>query len=259
MHQLLPRFGDANGSKDAHFKHLTNTGQTPHQPLWLILADGMSRCALDPSETASVAPLFSPSSRMFASTAARGQPELTLSAVRRARRGDTTALDYLYRHCAPGVFAYVRRILRNDYDAQDVTQQVFVKLATSLDKYDSHRADFSAWLLRVAHNVAVDHLRKQRFTPLSDPAEATEVMEQPDLDDGRSLRETFRALSDAQRDVLLLREVAGLTPREVAKRLGKTEAAVNTCHHRARRAAVRSLIAMGSTPATRSTPTQRAA
>ena len=38
---------------------------------------------------------------------------------------------------------------------------------------------------------------------LSDPAEATEVMEQPDLDDGRSLRETFRALSDAQRDVLL--------------------------------------------------------
>jgi RNA polymerase sigma-70 factor (ECF subfamily) len=215
----------------------------------------MSRCALDPSETAPVAPLFSPSSRMFASTAARGQPELTLSAVRRARQGDTAALDYLYRHCAPGVFAYVRRILRNDYDAQDVTQQVFVKLATSLDKYDSHRAEFSAWLLRVAHNVAVDHLRKQRFTPLSDPAEATEVMEQPDLDDGRSLRETFRALSDAQRDVLLLREVAGLTPREVAKRLGKTEAAVNTCHHRARRAAVRSLIAMGSTPATRRTPT----
>ena len=225
----------------------------------MILGGRMPRCALDPSETAPVAPLFSPSSRMFASTAALGQPELTLSAVRRARRGDTAALDYLYRHCAPGVFAYVRRILRNDYDAQDVTQQVFVKLATSLDKYDSQRADFSAWLLRVAHNVAVDHIRKQRFTLLSDPAEATEVMEQPDLDDGRSLREMFRALSDAQRDVLLLREVAGLTPREVAKRLGKTEAAVNTCHHRARRAAVRSLIAMGSTPATRSTATPRAA
>ena len=217
--------------------------------------------ALDPSGTASVAPLFCRSSSTLASTASapRSQRESTLSALRRAKRGDADALDYLYRHYAPGVFAYVRRILRNDYDAQDVTQQVFVKLATSLDKYDARRAGFSAWLLRMAHNLAVDHLRKQRLTLLSDPVETTGDTEQPDLDDGRSLREMFSALSSAQRDVLLLREVVGLTPREVAKRLGKTEAAVNTCHHRARRAAVRSLIAMGSTPATRSTAKQRAA
>jgi RNA polymerase sigma-70 factor, ECF subfamily len=209
--------------------------------------------------TAAVAPLFSRSSRMPACTDPRGQRQWTLSALRRARRGDADALGYLYRHYAPGVFTYVRRILRNDYDAQDVTQQAFVKLATSLDKYDAQRADFSAWMLRLAHNVAVDHLRKQRLTLLSDPVEAVDEAEQPDPDDGRSLRETFRALSSAQRDVLLLREVVGLTPREVAKRLGKTEAAVNTCHHRARRAAVRSLIAMGSTPATRTTAAERAA
>jgi RNA polymerase sigma-70 factor, ECF subfamily len=215
--------------------------------------------APDPSGTASVAPLFSRSSPMLASTGPRGQRESTLSALRRARQGDGDALDYLYRRYAPGVFAYVRRILKNDYDAQDVTQQVFVKLATSLDKYDAQRADFSAWLLRVAHNVAVDHLRKQRFTLLSDPIEERAVMEQRNLDDGRSLRETFKALSNPQRDVLLLRDLVGLTPGEVAKRLGKTEAAVNTCHHRARRAAVRSLIAMGSTPATRGAATQPAA
>jgi RNA polymerase sigma-70 factor, ECF subfamily len=203
--------------------------------------------------------MFSRSSPMLASTAPGGQRESTVRAFRRAGRGDADALDYLYRHYSPSVFAYVRRILRNDYDAQDVTQQVFVKLATSLDKYDARRADFSAWLLRMAHNAAIDHLRKQRRTLPSDPVEATGDAEQPDLDDGQSLREAFRALSGAQRDVLLLREVVGLTPREVATRLGKTEAAVNTCHHRARRAAVRSLIAMGSTPATRSPATHRAA
>ena len=212
-----------------------------------------------PSGTVSVAPLFSRSPSVPASAAAPGQRESTVSALRRARRGDADALDCLYRHYAPGVFAYVRRILRNDYDAQDVTQQVFVRVATSLDKYDARRAGFSAWLLRIAHNAAVDHLRKQRLTPLSDPVEATSETEQPNLDDSRSLCEMFRALSSAQRDVLLLREVVGLTPREVAQRLGKTEAAVNTCHHRARRAAVRSLIAMGSTPVTRSTAKQRAA
>jgi RNA polymerase sigma-70 factor, ECF subfamily len=214
--------------------------------------------ARDPGGTAPVAPLFSRASPMVASTAVRGQRESTLDALRRASRGEADALDRLYRQYAPGVFAYVRRMLRNDYDAQDVTQQVFVKLTTTLDKYDARRAGFSAWLLRIAHNAAIDHLRKQRLTLLSDPLEATDDTEQSDRDDGRSLREAFRALSSAQREVLLLREVVGLTPREVAKRLGKSEAAVNTCHHRARRAAVHSLTAMGSAPAARRTATERA-
>ena len=70
--------------------------------------------ALDPSGTASVAPLFCRSSSTLASTASapRSQRESTLSALRRAKRGDADALDYLYRHYAPGVFAYVRRILQ---------------------------------------------------------------------------------------------------------------------------------------------------
>jgi RNA polymerase sigma-70 factor, ECF subfamily len=206
-----------------------------------------------------IAPLFSRSSRVPASTCPREEQERAVGAVGRARRGDADALGYLYRQYAPGVFAYVRRILRNDYDAQDVTQQVFVKLATSLDKYDPRRADFSAWMLRMAHNAAVDHLRKQRLTLLSDSIEAPADAEESDPDKGRSLRETFRALSSAQRDVLLLRDVVGLTPREVARCLGKSEAAVNTCHHRARLAAVRSLVSMGSTPATRSRASRRAA
>ena len=209
--------------------------------------------------TASVAPLFGRSSRIPTRGCARQQQERAVSAVARAGRGDADALSYLYRQFAPRVFAYVRRILPNDYDAQDVTQQVFLKLATSLDKYDSQRADFVAWILRIAHNAAVDYLRKDRLELPSDPIEAPPEAEESDPDNARSLCETFRALSSAQRDVLLLREVVGLTPSEVAKRLHKTEAAVNTCHHRARLAAVRSLTSLGSTPATRSAGVQRVA
>ena len=200
--------------------------------------------------TGCVAPLFSRRSHGPAPTSGREQQERTVSEIGRARRGESDAFGYLYRQYAPGVFTYVRRMLRNDYDAQDVTQQVFVKLATSLDKYDPHRADFSAWMLRMAHNAAVDQLRKQRLTLLTDPVEVLPEAGQSDPDSGRSLREAFQALSRPQRDVLLLREVVGLTPREVAARLGKTQAAVNTCHHRARLAAARSLISLGSTPAT---------
>jgi RNA polymerase sigma-70 factor (ECF subfamily) len=178
----------------------------------------------------------------------------------KAGRGDPEALSQLYRQYSPGVFAYVRRMLVNDYDAQDVTQQVFVKLATCLDKYDARRADFSAWMLRVAHNAAIDHLRKQRAALMRDPVEADGgSAEGPDPDRVRSLRETFAALSEPQRDVLLLREVVGLTPREVAQRLGKSEAAVNTCHHRARKAAIRELLSLGLAPAIRGPVAQRAA
>ncbi len=206
-----------------------------------------------------VAPLFGRSSCIPTGGCAREQQERAVSAVGRAGRGDVDALSYLYSQFAPRVFVYVRRILRNDYDAQDVTQQVFVKLATSLDKYDSQRADFFAWILRIAHNAAVDYLRKDRLELPSDPIEAPPEADEFDADNARSLRETFRALSSAQRDVLLLRQVVGLTPSEVAQRLHKTEAAVNTCHHRARLAAVRSLISLGSTPATRSAGVKRVA
>jgi RNA polymerase sigma-70 factor, ECF subfamily len=209
--------------------------------------------------TTTVGPLFGRPSRMPGCTGPQHEQEWTLSALRRARGGDADAFGYLYRRYAAGVFSYVRRIVRNDYDAQDVTQQAFVKLATSLDKYDVRRPGFSSWMLRLAHNVAVDHLRKQRLTLLSDPMEASEETDRFDPDDGRSLRETFKALSRAQREVLFLREVVGLTPSEVARRLDKSEAAVNTCHHRARRAAIRSLTALGSTPATRTCDARRAA
>ena len=130
--------------------------------------------------TASVAPLFGRSLRIPTRRCAREQQERAVSAVGRAGRGDADGLSYLYRQFAPRVFAYVRRILANDYDAQDVTQQVFVKLATSLDKYDSQRADFSAWILRVAHNAAVDYLRKDRLELPSDPIEAPPGAEESD-------------------------------------------------------------------------------
>jgi RNA polymerase sigma-70 factor, ECF subfamily len=219
---------------------------------------GLSTPARDDGR-ALVAPLFSRLSRASAPTSRREQQEWTVGAIGRARRGDTDGLSHLYSQYAPGVFAYVRRMLPNDYDAQDVTQQVFVKLATSLDKYDSRRADFTAWMLRMAHNAAVDHLRKQRLTLSTDPSEVPPETDEYDPERGRSLRETFSALSSAQRDVLLLRDVVGLTPHEVAKRLGKSQAAVNTCHHRARLAAVRSLISLGSTPTTQRAGTRRAA
>lgn len=177
-------------------------------------------------------------------------PDRTTDAIRRASAGDAEGLAYLYRRYAPGVYGYVRQIVSNDQDAEDVTQQVFLKLVTRLGMYESKRAPFSAWMLRVARNTAIDHLRQRRFTLLDEDYEWEPEDAHGDPDAGRSLREALEGLTQTQRDVLLLREVAGLTPTEVAERLGKTQGAVNTCYHRACLAARSTLESMGSAPLT---------
>jgi RNA polymerase sigma-70 factor (ECF subfamily) len=174
----------------------------------------------------------------------------TAEAIRQAISGDRDGLRYLYVRYARDVHAYVRRILANHDDAEEVTQQVFLKLITRLRQYEPEQAQFSVWMLRVARNTAIDHLRQNRLVLLGEPFEPLLEARASDPDCGMSLREAFESLPRDQRHVLLLRDVVGLAPHDVAMRLGKTPGAVNTCCHRARRSARRSLESSGWTPVT---------
>jgi RNA polymerase sigma-70 factor (ECF subfamily) len=179
------------------------------------------------------------------------QEEQTAEAIRRANAGDRDGFSYLYVRYAPHVHAYVRRIVANSQDAEDVTQQVFLKLITRLHSYEPQHAQFSTWMLRVARNTAIDHLRRDRLTLFDEPFEPALEAQGSDPDCRLSLREMLASLPPDQRDVLLLRDVAGLPPGDVATRLGKTPAAVNTSCHRARRSARRILESKGWAPVTR--------
>ena len=140
--------------------------------------------------------------------------------------------------------------MRNDHEAEDVTQHVFAKLMTTIHKYDDRGVPFFAWLVRMARNVAIDHLRSNRLTPTEnvlDPTTSTGV----DLDRAETVRAALAALPDEQREVVVLRHVVGLTPGEIADRMGRTESAIHGLHHRGRRALQRELIQLESTPATR--------
>ena len=94
----------------------------------------------------------------------------TRLAVARAKEGDQDALRFLYVSYSNNVYGYVRSIVRDDHEAEDVTQHVFAKLMTTLVKYDDRGVPFFAWLLRLARNVAIDHLRANRLTPTEDGA-----------------------------------------------------------------------------------------
>src|SRR5204862_1163003 len=86
-------------------------------------------------------------------------------AIRRAKEGDRDALSYLYVRYADNVYGYVRSIVRDEHDAEDITQTLFVKLSSALSRYELRSVPFSAWILRVARNLALDHLRAVRAIP----------------------------------------------------------------------------------------------
>jgi RNA polymerase sigma-70 factor (ECF subfamily) len=170
--------------------------------------------------------------------------------VARAKEGDQDALRYLYVSYSHNIYGYVRSIVRNDHEAEDVTQHVFAKLMTSLAKYDDRGVPFFAWLLRLARNIAIDHLRANRLTPTEnvlDPDASSGI----DLDQGETVRAALATLPGEQREVVILRHVVGLTPSEIADRMGRTESSIHGLHHRGRRALQRELALHGSTPSTR--------
>jgi RNA polymerase sigma-70 factor (ECF subfamily) len=176
----------------------------------------------------------------------------TRLAVARAKEGDREALRYLYVSYSHNIYGYVRSIVRDDHEAEDVTQHVFAKLMTTIVKYDDRGVPFFAWLLRLARNVAIDHLRANRMTPTDnvfDPDAPSGI----DLDQAETVRAALASLPDEQRKVVLMRHVVGLTPGEIADRLGRTEGSIHGLHHRGRRALQRELERLESTPCTRGT------
>jgi RNA polymerase sigma-70 factor (ECF subfamily) len=156
-------------------------------------------------------------------------------AVARAKSGDREAIRFLYVQYADNVYGYVRSIVRDDYEAEDVTQHVFAKLMTVLPKYEQRSVPFAAWILRVARNVAVDHMRQRRAIPCQEIRELDQRRDHGDAQQtSLGLREALEALPEDQREVIVLRHLVGLSPGEIAGRLGKTEPSVHGLHHRGR-------------------------
>jgi RNA polymerase sigma-70 factor (ECF subfamily) len=176
--------------------------------------------------------------------------EKTRRAVARAKEGDQEALRFLYVTYSHNIYGYVRSIVRDDHEAEDVTQHVFAKLITTLVKYDDRGVPFFAWLLRMARNVAIDHLRANRMTPTESVIDP-DASSASDLDQSDTVRRALATLPEEQREVVILRHVVGLTPGEIADRMGRTEGSIHGLHHRGRRALKRELERLESTPCTR--------
>jgi RNA polymerase sigma-70 factor (ECF subfamily) len=178
----------------------------------------------------------------------RRDEELVRAAVVRARGGDTEAIRLLYTRFAPDVFRWVRHMLREPHEAEDVTQTVFLKLISVIPQYEERRdVPFAAWLRKVARNAALDHIRANQTLAVDD-LELHCDGGRAERERGRALRQALAGLPQDQREVVLLRHIRGLSPLEIATILGKSESAVHGLHHRGRRNLQTSLTKLGLAP-----------
>ena len=161
------------------------------------------------------------------------------SLVHRAQRGDKEAFTQLYESHFDKIYRYVVLRIGNKTEAEDVTQQVFLKALQSIRSFKWKGIPFSAWLFRIAHNLVVDYLRKVKkvvITPLNESSVKSDsnpqLLVEQRLDIEQLISATKR-LTRAQREVISLRFAGELSVAESAKVMGKSEGAVKALQHSA--------------------------
>ena len=160
---------------------------------------------------------------------------LVQRAVARAKQGDAEGIHFLYVRFHDDVLRYVNSVVRDYHEAEDITHNVFAKLMKAIIKYEERAVPFTAWIMRVARNAALDHLRARRAIPTEEVRVSETAEADSNLDRGLDIREALEELPTDQREVLVLRHVMGFTPVEIACTLEKTESSVHGLHHRGRR------------------------
>jgi len=159
--------------------------------------------------------------------------------IKKAQVGDTSAVTTIYRHFNLRVFRYLYYRVNDQHTAEDLTSEVFLHMIKALPNYRLQGIPFQAWLYRIARNLVIDHSRKNgRYTQVQLPENLVAVSPDP-LHAAEhqltveSLRVALAKLNQEQREVIILRFIAGLPINETAIVIGKSINAVKGLQRRA--------------------------
>ena len=161
------------------------------------------------------------------------------SLVQRAQQRDQEAFAQLYEAYFDKIYRYVSLKIGNKTEAEDMTQQVFLKALQSISSFRWRGIPFSAWLFRIAHNQVVDYFRK-KSKRVTVPIDNLPIManDNPQLmaerrSDIEQLVSATKQLTEAQREVISLRFAGELSIAQVAEIMGKKQGAVKALQHSA--------------------------
>ena len=172
--------------------------------------------------------------------------------VRNAQRGDQEAFGELYEHFYDKIFRYVSFKSGKGMDAEDITGEVFLKMLNSIHSFKWKGYPFSSCLYRIAHNLVIDHYRKNSKlspVPLSSipydnlPTNAMTLEDSVNLNQSvKRVQDAMKNLTDLQHEVIALRFAAELTIAETAFTIGRKKNAVKALQHSGLKKLRRSLI-----------------
>ena len=162
--------------------------------------------------------------------------------MNRVIEGDGESLAILYAQHGTAVYSAALRLLRDEQDAEDVIQEMFVRLPVTLAGYDAARGLLGPWLRRVAVRLALMRLRGNRRRREVGAIEVAALLARDDSAiDRLTIEDALRRLSSDQRTVFLLKEVEGYEHREIAALLDISVSASEVRLYRAR-VALRALL-----------------
>ncbi len=160
--------------------------------------------------------------------------------VRRAQQLDGQACAQLYEAYFDKIYRYIVMRVGNESEAEDLTQQVFIKMLHSISSYKAKGVPFSSWLYRIAHNGVVDYLRQKSKKATVDIEGLQIAYEGEDPQhrlenevDIAQLKAATQRLTPAQQEVLSLRFAGELSITECAAIMGKSEGAIKALQHAA--------------------------
>ena len=177
--------------------------------------------------------------------------QLDVSLIERAQDRDERALEQIYDHFFDKIFRYVVVRVGIQADAEDITEEVFLKALTSINSFKFCGAPFSAWLFRIAHNQVIDFHRKtpkRLYVQLDDVEVRDETSLEMVVEQKIAIEHVARAinhLTQAQCQVISLRFGAGLSLAETADVMGKNAGSIKSLQHSGI-AALRRVLNIGS-------------
>jgi RNA polymerase sigma-70 factor (ECF subfamily) len=164
--------------------------------------------------------------------------------VRRCQRGDKLAVGALIRRYENYVYRLCYLVMRNEQDAEDMTQETFIRACRALPRYEIREdTSFEAWLYRIAVNCCRSRMRRKWYQVLPWPSPAAEITSEPEEQpDCLLMRDEYRneilraidSLGEKHRLVIILRYYAGLSNEEIARALDIPSGTVRSRLHTAR-------------------------
>ncbi|MEK9157747.1 MAG: sigma-70 family RNA polymerase sigma factor [Patescibacteria group bacterium] len=153
------------------------------------------------------------------------------------QKGDTQSAERIFDNFSGPIHSFLMARVRNRETAQDITQEVFLKVIKNIDQFDKETGNFTAWIWQIVRNTLVDFFRKKRPSYLEDlPDEGGNIIDESTYSDSdaklRDIMKIIDTFPEEDQELFQMHFVADMSYSDIAQATGKSEPALRVAIHR---------------------------